>query len=560
MTAIARFHNRLWVKMVVAITGLLAIALGALIVANNMIQTDALMDLSRKHSLVMAKAIESTTFDALAIGDNDTVIKQFDRLREKDTSANIYIFGFDRQVAFTTDQEAKGQLIDTVLSGQPAVDLVKTLIQTGQTPEPIRETIGAETYFSVFYPIENEPRCYHCHGQSREILGGMGMQSNITEELAAARSLEYRGMWIGLAVLAILSGLVYLMFHTMINKPLTDVLDRLKDIAQGEGDLTQRIHVVNKNEIGELSKWFNLFLENLQKLIAQIAGDARKLANASTELSDISQQLLAGAEQTTDQSHNVSLAAEEMSKNVGSVAAATELATSNLSSVTASTDQMTASIGEIANNTEQAQSITGQAVIKAKTTSQRVRDLGSSAQAIGKVTEVITEISEQTNLLALNATIEAARAGNAGKGFAVVANEIKELARQTASATLEIKKQIEGVQGSTHVTVGEIEEITKVIDQVDEMVAVIAAAAEEQSASTKQIAENISHATTGMRDVNQNVADSSDVTATIARDIAAVNQAAGEMKNSSSQVRSRARDLSDLSMHIDQLVGKFKLK
>ena len=106
----------------------------------------------------------------------------------------------------------------------------------------------------------------------------------------------------------------------------------------------------------------------------------------------------------------------------------------------------------------------------------------------------------------------------------------------------------------------EIEKITKVIDQVDEMVAVIAAAAEEPSASTRQIAENISHATTGMCDVNQNVADSSDVTAAIARDIAAVNQAAGEMKNSSSQVRSRAQDLSNLSMHIDQLVGKFKLE
>jgi methyl-accepting chemotaxis protein len=560
MKAIARFRSRLWVKMVLAITGVLAIALGSLIVVNNTIQTDALMDLSQKHNLVMAQAIESTTFDALAIGDNDTVVKQFDRLRQRDTGTHIYIFGFDRQVAFSTHPEARGQVIDTVLSGQSTVNLVEALIRNGQPTEPIEEVINGETYFSGFYPIKNEPRCYHCHGSSRSILGGMGVQTKITDELVSARALKYQGLWLGLAVLVILSCLVYLMFHQMVNKPLTGVLDRIKDIAQGEGDLTQRIDVANDNEIGELSRWFNLFLENLQKMIANIAGDARQMADASTSLSDISQQLLSGAEQTSGQSGKVSSAANEMSSNVSSVATAIKQATNNLSTVTASTDQMTASISEIAKNSEQAQSITGKAVNKATTTSQRVRDLGDSAQAIGRITEVITEISEQTNLLALNATIEAARAGDAGKGFAVVANEIKELARQTAGATLEIKNQIEEVQGSTHLAVGEIEEITKVIDQVDEMVAIIAAAAEEQSTSTKKIADNITQATTGMRDVNKNVADSSDVTETIARDIAGVNQAASEMKNNSTQVRTGVQHLSDLSTHIDQLVGKFKLK
>ena len=153
------------------------------------------------------------------------------------------------------------------------------------------------------------------------MLGGLGVQTRITEELAAAKTLEYQGLWVGSAVLVILSGLVYLMFHKMVNQPLTGVLDRLKDIVQGEGDLTQRIQVANDNEIGELSTWFNQFLENLHKLIAQIATDASRLANASKALSDISQDLLTGAEQTTEQSHNVSLAAGEMSKNVGSVSA-----------------------------------------------------------------------------------------------------------------------------------------------------------------------------------------------------------------------------------------------
>jgi methyl-accepting chemotaxis protein len=115
--------------------------------------------------------------------------------------------------------------------------------------------------------------------------------------------------------------------------------------------------------------------------------------------------------------------------------------------VASASEEISLTINDIASNSERARKITGEAVQQAETTSETVGHLGTSAMEIGKVTEAITEISEQTNLLALNATIEAARAGEAGKGFAVVANEIKELAKQTA--TQDIKGQVEGIQGSS---------------------------------------------------------------------------------------------------------------
>ena len=215
-----------------------------------------------------------------------------------------------------------------------------------------------------------------------------------------------------------------------------------------------------------------------------------------------------------------------MTANVTSVAAGMEQTTTNLTSVASATEQMTATIGEIAGNSEKARRITEEATRQAARISEQMNQLGAAAQQIGKVTETITEISSQTNLLALNATIEAARAGSAGKGFAVVANEIKELAKQTAAATEDIKGRIAGVQSSTAGGIAEIGKVSQVIHDVSDIVSSIAAAIEEQSTVTKDIARNIAEASTGVRDANQRVAESSQATAEIAREIAGVDQAA----------------------------------
>jgi methyl-accepting chemotaxis protein len=371
------------------------------------------------------------------------------------------------------------------------------------------------------------------------------------------------GMWIifiGIGIMAALAIGMWLTTDVLIIRPIAGVAAALKDIAQGEGDLTVRLAVKSDDEVGELSKWFNIFMEKLHAIIKEIGGNAETLTTSSNDLSGLSSNMSGGADHMSSKANTVATAAEEMSTNISSIAAAMEEASTNMSLVATAAEQMTATINEIARNSENARSITGSAVSKAGDATMKIDELGKGAQEIGKVTETITEISEQTNLLALNATIEAARAGEAGKGFAVVANEIKELARQTAEATQDIKDRINKIQASTSGAVTQVEGISKVINDVNEIVSTIATAVEEQSVTTREIAGNVSQASGGIQEVSENIAQLSTVADEIARDISDVNQSSNDMSNSSSHVDMSSQELSRLAVQLKNMVGKFKLK
>ena len=373
-----------------------------------------------------------------------------------------------------------------------------------------------------------------------------------------------KGYFTQIIVVILIASVVGILINFLLGKTISGSLDQLnhlvKDLAEGEGDLTKRINLTSQDETGELAKWINLFMDKLHHIIKDISINADSLNHSSSGLTAISQQMTEGAHQASEKSNSVATSAEEMSSNMNSVAAASEEASTNVSMVASASEEMAITVKEIAKSSEKARTITNDAVKKATGATANINKLGEAADQISKFTEVITEISEQTNLLALNATIEAARAGDAGKGFAVVANEIKDLAKQTAQATQEIKAKIDGIQTSSSQTVSEIETISKVINEVDEIVSAIAAAVEEQSTATEEISGNVNQASEGIREVNENVSQSSVVSDQIAKDIADVNQATGMLSNSSAMVNTSAETLADLATKLHQAVARFKLK
>ncbi|MBU1231365.1 MAG: cache domain-containing protein [Proteobacteria bacterium] len=361
----------------------------------------------------------------------------------------------------------------------------------------------------------------------------------------------------GLIFLTIIALNIIIVFG--ITSGLKQLITSLRDVTEGDGDLTRRIDIRSSDELGELATLFNNFLAELQGIIKRLAESALNVRARSTELSNISLELLSNATDTSQRAENVASSSEEMSANLNNVAAAMEESSTNTNMVAAAAEEMSATINEIAENAERGREVSAKAVDQATSASEKMTELGQAADKIGKVTETITEISEQTNLLALNATIEAARAGEAGKGFAVVANEIKELAKQTAEATLNIKALIDDVQVTSRTTREEISQISSVIGGVNNIVATIATAVEEQTAATREIANNISQASEGIQEVNENVNQSSTVAIDITRDITEVSSSAQRISKNSNEVKNSAEDLLARSTELSDIVGRFKI-
>ncbi len=351
---------------------------------------------------------------------------------------------------------------------------------------------------------------------------------------------------------------VYLLWNILC-RPVRLLTERTREFAGGH--LTRPIPTElqgRADEVGDLARAMQSMSDSLSGLIREVSLGAGTLGSASGELTRISTQTTTNLDSISERSATVAAAAEQSSANSGSVAASMEQTTANLSSVASATEQMSATVGEIAANSERARVIAEQANSQAQTVSVLMQQLGDAAREIGKVTETITDISSQTNLLALNATIEAARAGAAGKGFAVVANEIKELARQTAGATEDIKAKIAGVQTSAGGAIADIEKISGIIKDVGHIVASIAAAIEEQAAVTKDVATNIAQASSGVKDANERVAQTATVSHSIAQDIATLNRSMQGIRDGGNLVHSSAVRLSTLAGQLQATLGKFE--
>jgi methyl-accepting chemotaxis protein len=345
----------------------------------------------------------------------------------------------------------------------------------------------------------------------------------------------------------------------LLTRVITGPILRTADFAatMAKGDFTQTVTVKQQDEIGAMAKALNSMVADLRTMLTDIINDTVILAKSSRDLKDAARQLTGGAEETSTKAGTVAAAAEEMSTNMQSVAGAMEESAQNTHLVAAATEQLNSTVQHISGNAETARNIAETAVKASQQTSQRMNSLNSAAAQIGKVTETITEISEQTNLLALNATIEAARAGEAGKGFAVVANEIKELARQTAEATVDIKRQIETMQNTTSETVADISQISDIINNINHVIKEISSAVDEQQAATTEIAGKVAETSAGITEVNEHVAQSSLVSAEITKDISEVNRAAQTMSNQCELVETSADQLNDLSARLTRMVERF---
>ena len=355
--------------------------------------------------------------------------------------------------------------------------------------------------------------------------------------------ISYGLLWTVPLVIAGIGVFIFLL-RAMFARPVANLIERIKDIAQGEGDLTQRVEVNSEDEIGELGKWFNTFVQKINDVIAEVGGVTREVAAAATEIAASSDEMAKGMSEQSSQVIQVSSAIEEMSASVVEVARKSGEAAGNASK----SGEVAQEGGKVVDETIQGMNAISEAVSAGAAS---VAELGKRGEQIGEIIDVINDIADQTNLLALNAAIEAARAGEHGRGFAVVADEVRKLADRTTKATEEIGDSIKAIQtetgeavtrmnaGTEQVKTGverateagrSLQQIVTGAQEVASMIQSIAAAAEEQSAASEEVSRNVDA-------------------------ISAVTRQATE---GSSQAASAASQLSTKAEQLQKLVSTFK--
>ena len=443
-----------------------------------------------------------------------------------------------------------GQLVTSTVEGLKAESLPEVILNAqrqGQAISGLQVTLpGKGVHVITLQPL-------------RDLSGNAAGAMMIALPRAGFDAAMQKVLWlIGLAALAVLALAipVSLMAAQRIARPLTDMTSAMGRLAEGDTALTIPGRG-RSDEVGTMAEALEKFREQAEanaafEANAAIERAARDRRQAMVEsltqefggsVATIMDRLRDSAGGMRDASISMASASEQTRNRVADTAEGAQQNSSNLSAVAAATEEMTASVTEISRQVAEAARAAQDAVERAHATGATVRGLAESADQIGDVVRLITDIAGQTNLLALNATIEAARAGDAGKGFAVVASEVKTLASQTARATEQISAQISAIQAATGDAVGAVQEVANAIQRVNGVAGAIAAAVEEQDAVTRDISASV-----------QSVAKQNDEAARAMREVSDVAEGA---RASSGTVKTAAETVADVTGRLGEQVDGF---
>jgi methyl-accepting chemotaxis protein len=353
------------------------------------------------------------------------------------------------------------------------------------------------------------------------------------------------GLAIGCAIAVLIAAACAFLISRSIVTPLGSMIEVMRNIAEGERDLTKNIYLESKDELGELSKWFDMFMDNIQEDITNIGKSTHQIASAAVQLHTTAEEIATGAEEVAAQAGNVAMAGKEMSvssadiaRNCGMAAEGSRHASEAAVSGAQVVDETIAVMNSIAT--------------RVRDTAHTVESLGSRSEKIGAIVGTIHDIADQTNLLALNAAIEAARAGEQGRGFAVVADEVRKLAERTRKATTEISEMIKAIQSETKGAVIAMETGVNEVTTGSEKAA-------QSGKALERILEKINEVTSQIRQVATAANQQTATNLEISNNMHQITEVVAQTSRGAHETTIAADQLSDLAGKLDGIVGQFKV-